>query len=163
MFTAYYTGNLFTNLYSFEPSVLAHTISELTDHGMDVDDFIAHYTPFDSIDQFDSIYRELQAREAGYANWQDVIEQDVEEDAAEEDIFFIRYFNMYTPLGAALCDWYHCTRYELTQHIRSSYLDAATSTIYYVTGCGYNHIDRNLLGGNGDGTAEQTFSARYDN
>lgn len=163
MFNAYYTGNLFTNLYSFEPSVLAHTIFELADHGMDVDDFIAHYTPFDSINEYDSIYRELQAREAGYANWQDVIEQDVEEDAAEEDIFCIRYFNVYTPLGEALCDWYHCNRYELTQHIRSSYLDAATSTIYYVTGIGYNHIDRNLLGGNGDGTAEQTFSARYDN
>lgn len=161
MFTPWYTGNLFTDLYSFDPQVLARTIFELTDHGMDVDDFLTHYTPFDSIDEFDTIYSELQAREAGYASMQDVIEQDSEEDAANQTILMIRYFSLHTPLAEALRDWYHCTSNELTQHIRSSYLDENKDTIYYVTGWGYDHISYNLLSGGGVGDAQSAFLEQY--
>ena len=72
-----------------------------------------------------------------------------------ESIIFIGSISKKGLLYDALVQWYKYKDKNMKKSIRSFVED--NDNIYYVTGCGYNTIDADLLGGKGDGMARKEF------
>lgn len=162
MFDVYSTyPTIWTDLRGFEPAELRQICKDVIRHDASVDVYMQKYSPFDSLEHYRQIYRELTAREAGYTDYRAAYMSNDTQVVNEQDIVHIQYFNVHSPLAAALANHYQCDRLDLAQHVRSGYFDEASGNVYYVTGAGYDIIDRDLLGGNGSGSTRREFEDRY--
>lgn len=72
-----------------------------------------------------------------------------------ENIIFIGSISKNSLLYSALVKWYEYKKKDMKEEIRSYVED--NDNIYYVTGCGYDTISADLLGGSADGVARKEF------
>lgn len=119
----------------------------------------------------EAIFNEIQEVEnswEGYENnsyvltqvaYKEMYEEDKENDDAVfetlENIIFIGSINKDSLLYNALVKWYEYKGKKMSEEVRSYVED--NENIYYVTGCGYDNISADLLGGSADGMAKKEF------
>lgn len=72
-----------------------------------------------------------------------------------DNIIFIGSISKNGLLYSALVKWYKHKDKDMKQTVRSFVED--NDNIYYVTGCGYDTIDSDLLGGKADGETRKEF------
>ncbi|HEY4623580.1 MAG TPA: hypothetical protein VIH12_06950 [Solibacillus sp.] len=72
-----------------------------------------------------------------------------------DNIIFIGSIGKDSLLYGALVQWYEHKGKNMKENVRSFVED--NEKIYYVTGCGYDTIDSDLLGGNANGTTRKEF------
>lgn len=120
---------------------------------------IAEHDTFDGIDSYELLYN-LATLEAGYS-----LDDDLDEEAdkrvhdEESGIITVGRFRFDSLLAEGLAEWFGCKQYELAGYVRSCWLscDGDYWYFYFVTGCGYDVISADLLGGRGDGVAKHKF------
>lgn len=162
MFNVYSTyPTIWTDLRGFAPAELRQICKDVIRHNASVDVYMQKYSPFDNLEHYRQIYRELTAREAGYKDYRAAFISNDTQVVNEQDIIDIQYFNINSSLVGALADHYQCDRSDIAQHVRSGYFDEASGKVYYVTGAGYDTVDRDLLGGDGSGRTRREFEDRY--
>jgi len=118
----------------------------------------------------EAIFNEIQEVEnnwEGYENnsyaltqlaYKEMDSEAVNEDAVFEtldNIIFIGSISKDSLLYSALVQWYKHKEKDMKEEVRSFVED--NDNIYYVTGCGYDTIDSDLLGGNANGTTRKEF------
>lgn len=72
-----------------------------------------------------------------------------------KNIIFIGSISKDSLLYSALVKWYKHKDKDMKQTVRSFVED--NENIYYVSGCGYDTIDADLLGGKADGVTKKEF------
>ncbi len=97
-------------------------------------------------ENFNLLY-ELASKEA-YSDDEEVIEE------ALSNIISVYRIHLDSLLYKALLEWYGGFA-NLEESVRSCTLDG--NYIYFVTGCGYDIISADLLGGSADGKAKKEF------
>ena len=152
---------IWNDLRGFAPAELRQICKDVIRHNASVDVYMQKYSPFDNLEHYRQIYRELTAREAGYKDYRAAFVSNDTQVVNEQDIIDIQYFNINSSLAGALADHYQCDRSDLAQHVRSGYFDEASGKVYYVPGAGYDTVDRDLLGGDGSGRTRREFEDRY--
>lgn len=120
----------------------------------------------------DAIFNEIHEVENNWENYEenyDIFQQlasnemeDTEDKENEfdvldtlENIIFIGSISKNSLLYSALVKWYEYKGKNMKKSIRSFVED--NDNIYYVTGCGYDTIDSDLLGGKADGETRKEF------
>lgn len=110
-----------------------------------------------SLEEFDSIYWQLAEKEVDIS---DLNEEDedydtlVQDRITDADIISVWQIKNDSLLMKALIEYFGGF-YEALEHIRSAVL--FNGDVYFVTGCGYDFISSDLLGGNSDGKKKQEF------
>lgn len=97
-------------------------------------------------ENFNLLY-ELASKEA-YSDSEEAIEE------ALSNIISVYRIHLDSLLYKALLDWYGGFA-NLEDRVRSCVLDG--DYIYFITGCGYDIISADLLGGSADGEAKKEF------
>ena len=83
------------------------------------------------------------------------------EDVVLEESDYIGVYRIRTSsaLYNLLCEWYEQQGRDITQEVRGYYEDYYGDYMYYVTGCGYDILSADLLGGSANGEARREFDA----
>lgn len=117
---------------------------------------------FDSLEWMECHYdllTDLALRELGRHNY-DEEDEDLNEQIQEQlsNIISIYRINVSSLLYRALLEWYG-SKEKMDETIRSAvyYREYDRTYLYYVTGCGYDIISSDLLGGSADGRAVREF------
>lgn len=111
----------------------------------------AHHLP-----DFYDLMLDLQARENGFDNYSNAIEQNADEDEIlNTEIINVWYIPGNSTLMGLLLKYYHGMD-SILKHVRSA-IETDDQGIVFVTGAGYDIISSDLLDGPADGQAKIKF------
>lgn len=115
---------------------------------------IVEHDTFDGIDSYELLYN-LATLEAGYS-LDDELDEEADKRVRDEEsgIITVGRFQFDSLLAEGLAEWFECRRSELTGYVRSCWLSRGGDDwyFYFVTGCGYDVLSIDLLGGVAKGT-----------
>ena len=122
-----------------------------------VDDIEDAYEMLDNESAYeicDEIARKYLIEEEGWDEDADGFDDAVAEEADYIGLYRIRIGGA---LYSLLRQWYEQQGKDMTKEVRGYYEDYYGDYMYYVTGCGYDTISADLLGGSADGQARREF------